>query len=181
LVQQAKVERHETGQHRVAVEVNENVAAVDAAVSVFWLLPHYDASVAVFSLSGTHVMIHMSVDSLDHMAADQSKSTQHQEHPLRIFSEMGQVPTFSQVVQGHGDQSVCRSPLRVSLRAEMISFGYTKASWKLQASCFHQVIHKAHKSYSIVHSQFSQARLVFHSKVQQICIQLTTCQSLVHI
>jgi len=26
---------------------------------------------------------------LDHMAADQSKSTQHQEHPLRIFS----VPT----------------------------------------------------------------------------------------
>lgn len=56
------MERHETDQHHVAVEVNESVAAADAAVSVFWLLPHYDASAAAFSLSGTHVMIHMSVD-----------------------------------------------------------------------------------------------------------------------
>lgn len=100
------MERHETGQHRVAVEVNENVAAVDAAVSVFWLLPHYDASVAVFSLSGTHVMIHMWADSLGHMATDQSKSTRHQEHPLPIFSVLDQAPTFSPVIQEHADQSV---------------------------------------------------------------------------
>jgi hypothetical protein len=86
--------------------VSESAAAVDAAVSVFLLLPRFGAAVAAFSLSGTHVMIHMWADSLGHMATDQSKSTRHQEHPLPIFSVLDQAPTFSPVIQEHADQSV---------------------------------------------------------------------------
>lgn len=60
------MERHEFDQHHVAVQANES-AAVDAAFSVSWLLPRYDASLAAFSLSGTHVMIHIWVDCLKDM------------------------------------------------------------------------------------------------------------------
>ena len=55
------MEQHETV-HHVVMGVSESAAAVDAAVSVFLLLPRFGAAVAAFSLSGTHVMIHMWAD-----------------------------------------------------------------------------------------------------------------------
>lgn len=45
--------------HRVVMEASESAADVDAAVSVFLLLPLFVAALASFSLSGTHVMPHM--------------------------------------------------------------------------------------------------------------------------
>lgn len=55
------MEQREIG-HRVVTEASESAAAVDAALSVFLLLPRFDAAVAASSLSGTHAMIRMWVD-----------------------------------------------------------------------------------------------------------------------
>lgn len=57
------MEQHEIG-HRVATEASESAAAVDDALSVFLLLPLFDAALAAFSLSGTHAMPHMWVDCI---------------------------------------------------------------------------------------------------------------------
>lgn len=64
----------------------ELVGAEHAGASDVLRFLHVVSAAGAFSLSGTHVMIHTSVNSWDHKVTGPSRNTQHLVHPWQIFS-----------------------------------------------------------------------------------------------